>query len=116
MGTERGDYRLRSAFVVTEVALSLMLLVCTGLVLMQLWRMQHVDFGYTTDHLLTLEINVSPGEYAGKDLDAVLYRPLEEKVRAIPGVTAAGYNRLDPAAELGLEQRDQHGRQAARSA
>jgi len=96
VGTERGDYRLRSAFVVTEVALSLMLLVCTGLVLMQLWRMQHVDFGYTTDHLLTLEINISPGEYAGKDLDAILYRPLEEKVRAIPGVTAAGYNRLVP--------------------
>ncbi len=96
VGTERGDYRLRSAFVVTEIALSLMLLVCTGLVLMQLWRMQHVDFGYTTDHLLTLEINVSPGEYAGKDLDAAIYRPLEEKVRAIPGVTAAGYNRLVP--------------------
>jgi predicted permease len=95
-GTERGDYRVRSAFVVTEVALSLMLLVCTGLVLLQLWRMQHVDFGYTTDHLLTLEINVSPGDYAGKDLDAALYRPLEEKVRAIPGVTAAGYNRLIP--------------------
>jgi putative ABC transport system permease protein len=95
-GTERGDYRLRSAFVVTEVALSLMLLVCTGLVLIQLWRMQHVDFGYTTDHLLTLEINVSPGDYAGKDLDAALYRPLEEKVRTIPGVTAVGYNRLIP--------------------
>jgi predicted permease len=96
VGTERGDYRLRSLFVVIEVALSLMLLVCTGLVLMQLWRMQHVDFGYTTDHLLTLEINVSPGDYAGKDLDVALYRPLEEKVRAIPGVTAAGYNRLVP--------------------
>jgi putative ABC transport system permease protein len=95
-GTERGDYRLRSAFVVTEVALSLMLLVCTGLVLIQLWRMQHVDFGYTTDHVLTLEINVSPGDYSGKDLDASLYRPLQEKVRAIPGVTAAGYNRLIP--------------------
>jgi putative ABC transport system permease protein len=96
VGTERGDYRIRSAFVVVEVALSLMLLVCTGLVLMQLWRMQHVDFGYTTDHLLTLEINISPGDYAGKDLDAALYRPLEEKVRRIPGVTAAGYNRLIP--------------------
>ncbi len=100
-GTERGDYRLRSAFVVIEVALSLMLLVCTGLVLMQLWRMQHLDFGYTTDHLLTLEINVSPGDYAGKDLDAALYRPLAEKVRAIPGVKAVGYNRLIPLIEWG---------------
>ncbi len=95
-GTQREDYRVRSAFVIAEVALSLMLLVCTGLVLMQLWRMQHVDFGYTTDHLLTLEINASPGDYAGKDIDAALYRPLEEKVRAIPGVSAAGYNRLIP--------------------
>ena len=86
---------------VAEVALSLMLLVCTGLVLMQLWRMQHVDFGYTTDHLLTLEINVSPGDYAGKDLDAALYRPLEEKARAIPGVKAVGYNRLIPLIEWG---------------
>ena len=95
-GTDRGDYRLRSAFVVTEIALSLMLLVCTGLVLMQLWRMQHVDFGYTTDHLLTLEINAAPGDYVGKDLDAVLYRPLAEKIGAIPGVTGVGYNRLIP--------------------
>ena len=100
-GTDRGDYRLRSGFVVAEVALSLMLLVCTGLVLMELWRMQHLDFGYTTDHLLTLEINVSPGEYAGKDLDATLYRPLAEKIRAIPGVTGVGYNRLIPLLEWG---------------
>jgi predicted permease len=101
VGTGRDDYRLRSVFVVAEVALSLMLLVSTGLVLMQLWHMQHLDFGYTTDHLLTLEIAVSPGEYAGKDLDATLYRPLEEKVRAIPGVKAAGYNRLRPLLEWG---------------
>ncbi len=100
-GTDRRDYRLRSGFVITEVALSLMLLVSTGLVLMQLWRMQHVDFGYSIDHLLTLEINVSPGEYAGKDLDAAIYRPLEEKVRTIPGVTAAGYNRLVPLLNYG---------------
>jgi putative ABC transport system permease protein len=96
VGTERGDYRLRSMFVVAEVALSLMLLVSTGLVLIQLWRMQHLDFGYTTDHLLTLEIDISQGDYAGKDVDATLFRPLEEKVRAIPGVKAAGYNRLIP--------------------
>ncbi|MGA7461339.1 MAG: ABC transporter permease [Candidatus Korobacteraceae bacterium] len=100
-GTDRGDYRLRSVFVVAEVALSLMLLACTGLVLMKLWSMQHVDFGYTTDHLLTLEINVSPGDYTGKDLDAALYRPLEEKARAIPGVKAVGYNRLIPLIEWG---------------
>lgn len=100
-GTERGDYRLRSGFVIAEVALSLMLLVCTGLVLMQLWSMQHVDFGYTTDHLLTLEINASPGDYAGKDLDAALYRPLADKVRAIPGVTGVGYNRLIPLLDWG---------------
>ncbi len=100
-GTDRGDYRLRSVFVVAEVALSLMLLVCTGLALMQLWRMQHLEFGYTADHLLTLEINASPGDYAGKDLDATLYRPLEEKVKAIPGVKAAGYNRLIPLIEWG---------------
>ena len=100
-GTDRGDYRLRSGFVIAEVALSLMLLVCTGLVLMQLWCMQHVEFGYTTDHMLTLEINVSNGDYAGKDLDAALYRPLVEKIQAIPGVKAAGYNRLIPLLEWG---------------
>jgi putative ABC transport system permease protein len=100
-GTDRGDYRLRSGFVIAEVALSLMLLVCTGLVLMQLWRMQHVEFGYTTDHMLTLEINVSSGDYGGKDLDAALYRPLVEKIQAIPGVKAAGYNRLIPLLEWG---------------
>jgi putative ABC transport system permease protein len=100
-GTGRGDYRLRSGFVVAEVALSLMLLVCTGLVLMQLWRMQHVDFGYTTDHVLTLEINAALGDYAGKDLYATLYQPLEEKIRAIPGVKGVGYNWLVPLVNWG---------------
>ncbi len=95
-GTSRADYRLRSVFVVSQVALSLMLLVCTCLVLVHLWQLQHVDFGFTTDHVITLEINASPGEYAGKDLDAVLYRPLTEKLQAIPGVKAVGYNRLVP--------------------
>jgi len=101
VGAERGDYRLRSAFIVAEVALSLMLLVSTGLVLMQLWRMQHLDFGYTTDHLLTLEIDVSHGDYAGKDVDAILFRPFEQRVRAIPGVKAAGYNWLIPLVSWG---------------
>jgi putative ABC transport system permease protein len=95
-GTSRGQHRLRAAFVVTQVALALALLVVSGLLMHMLGSLKNTDLGFSADNVLTAEIDLSPGRYDGRDVMADFYNPLLEKVRALPGVEAAGVIQLLP--------------------
>ena len=82
--------RFRSALVVAEVALSVMLLVAAGLLVRSLLTLQRVDLGFTTDRVL-----VAYTEYAVKeDLADIrtrsrFYSEVLDRLRAVPGVSAA---------------------------
>jgi putative ABC transport system permease protein len=82
--------RLRSALVVTEVALSVILLAAAGLLLRSFQALQHVDLGFTTDRVL-----VAYTEYAVTEDPADLrtrsrfYADVLDRLRALPGVSAA---------------------------
>lgn len=95
-GTSRGQHRLRAAFVVTQVALALALLVVSGLLMHMLGGLRNTDIGFSPDHILSTEIDLSPARYEGRDVMADFYDPLLEKVRAIPGVKAAGLIQVLP--------------------
>jgi predicted permease len=95
-GTSRGQHRLRAAFVVTQVALALALLVVSGLLMHMLGGLRNTELGFSPDNILTTEIDLSPGRYEGRDVMTDFYNPLLEKVRAIPGVEAAGLIQLLP--------------------
>ena len=90
-GTARHQHQLRAGFVVTQIALSLVLVVFSGLLLLMLRRMLQIDFGFNPRNLLALAINIPAGDYKGRDYVRELISPLEARVRAIPGVTAAGF-------------------------
>ncbi|GGG89206.1 ABC transporter permease [Edaphobacter dinghuensis] len=100
-GTTGQQHRMRAGFVVAQVSLSLVLLVFSGMLLLALHRMLSADVGFNSNNLLALEINIPSGDYAAKGRDSVrqLLMPLEERVREIPGVTAAGFS--DQGALLG---------------
>jgi putative ABC transport system permease protein len=100
-GTTRHQHRLRASFVVVQVALSLMLLVCSGLLLLGLRSMLESDLGFNPKNLLTLEVDVPSGAYKGRDIAQALIVPLEERVRAIPGVVAVGSNNMLPIRDWG---------------
>lgn len=100
-GTTRHQHRLRAGFVVVQVALSLMLLVCSGLLLLGLRSMLESNLGFNPKNLITLEVDVPSGAYKGRDVAQALIQPLEIRVRAIPGVAAVGSNNMLPIRDWG---------------
>ena len=80
--------RLRSAFVVAQVASSALLLVVAGLFLRSLGRVNTVDLGMDTSHVLLMTMDTQTRGYS-EDRALQFYGQLLERVRATPGVRAA---------------------------
>ncbi len=93
-GGVRGG-RLRSALVVCEFALSLVLLVAAGLLVRTLWRLQRVDPGFDSRNLDTASLwlpqpnLIETGRYYEQAARVVLFRRILERAEALPGVQAA---------------------------
>src|SRR5262245_1785405 len=85
-----GQHRLRGALVSAEVALSLVLLIGAGLMLKSFYNLQRVNPGFQADHLLTLRIALPPARYTTPQQIGDFYQQLLERLRALPGVQAAG--------------------------
>jgi predicted permease len=80
----------RSALVVAETALALMLLVGAGLLIKSFARLQDVHPGFSTDNVLTAQISLPAARYADAPARSAFWSRLLEKTRAIPGVSSAG--------------------------
>jgi len=82
--------RLRSLFVVTQVALALVLLVGAGLLMKSLSRLQSVDPGFNSKNLLTMRISLPPLKYDTDPKALDFFNRALEQMRALPGVESAG--------------------------
>ena len=89
-------HRLQGALVVTEIALSLVLLVGCGLLLRTLFQLRRVPLGFRTDHILITEPKLPRSKQHGVDLNQVVYRPLLERVQNMHGVIAASLTTVMP--------------------
>ena len=95
-GTGRHQHRLRAGFVVTQMALTLVLLFVAGLLLRLVSRYQNADLGFDAAHIVMFPVEISRAKYAGRDVVADFYRPLEERIHQLPGVKAAGLIDIAP--------------------
>lgn len=95
-GASKVQQRLRSTFVIAQVALSLVLLVVSGILIRNLHGLLSTELNYPADKILTTQITLSPASYAAKDPLVTLYQPLLDRVSTMPGVTAAGLINLLP--------------------
>jgi predicted permease len=83
--------RIGDVLVVTQVALSIVVLVGAGLLVRTLKKIQAVDPGFDTQNVLLFGIN--PGLAGYKDRQtAQLYRQLQQRFTALPGVVSASYS------------------------
>jgi putative ABC transport system permease protein len=82
--------RLRSLMMVSEIALSFMLLVGAGLLIKSFMRLREVSPGFTPANVLTMRVNLLPGKYAEGEPRVQLLRQTLEHLKTLPGVQSAG--------------------------
>jgi putative ABC transport system permease protein len=83
-GRER--QRARNLLVVSQLAVTFVLLVGAGLMLRSLDKLQHVDPGFRPENVLTMQIDLDWTVYSGDAERREFYRSLLERSRNIPGV------------------------------
>ena len=89
-GSTAASGRLRSALVVSEVALAVVLAIGAGLMMRSFANLLQVDLGFVPDHRVAVNFTISTARHPGDAETRQVYRDILEKVRTVPGVVAAG--------------------------
>jgi putative ABC transport system permease protein len=84
--------RLRSALIIAEVALSIVLLAGAGLMIKSFLLLQRVNPGFNPERLLTLETFLPPARYPNARKQAAFYQQVGQRLAAVPGVQLIGAN------------------------
>ena len=93
INARQGHFRLGNILVVTQVTLTVVVLVGAGLVVHTLQNLRHLDPGFATGNLLTFDVDATLTHYKGERL-AGFYRDLRDRFTAIPGVLSASYSNM----------------------
>jgi predicted permease len=85
-----GSSATRSALVVIEVALSLVLLIGAGLMIRSLRKMQTIDPGFDQHNVLTMNVQVNKKLFANATEESQFFNQVLDRIRSLPGVDSAG--------------------------
>ena len=96
--SSRSHGRFRSALVIAEVALSMVLLVAAGLLLRSFSLLYHVNAGVRLDHTLTMAISLPDTGIPNPARTAAFLQQLTARVRTVPGVNSVGLSTCAPVA------------------
>jgi putative ABC transport system permease protein len=89
-GGQTSNKRIRSIFVVSEIALAVVLLAGAGLLVKSFINLQQIDRGFNADNVLTMVLRLSDSKYSQDPQVVNFFRDVLEHTRALPGVRAAG--------------------------
>jgi len=82
--------RLRSSLVLGQIAMTLVLSIGATLMVRSFWTLLHVPTGFSADQVLTARITLPRSRYPNANRIAALHRDVLDRLRAAPGVQAAG--------------------------
>ena len=100
-GSAARGARIRSAFVVVEMALALVLLVGAGLLVRSFTMLLRVDPGFDPGHTITIKVSIPTARYDTGDKQRAFFDQLFQKFDALPGVKSAGGTSFLPLNGLG---------------
>lgn len=92
-----GHARLRSALVIGEIAVALVLLTACGLLLRSFEKMRQVDLGFRADHMLIAGYGLPQKQYSTQPQVDNFNAELLRRVQQLPGVKSAGLTSFMPA-------------------
>jgi len=96
-GTEgAGRQRVRRALVISEVALAMVLLVCSGLLLRSFAKLLNVQPGFDSTNVLTMRLALPWGKYQGPKPVGAFSKTLLDRVTTMPGVLDAALANQPP--------------------
>ena len=88
--------RLRSVLIISEVALTLVLLVCAGLLIRTVMRLRNVDTGFSAQNVLALDIGLPGTKYPKPGDKLAFFKEVTARIMALPGVKAVGTTSVLP--------------------
>ena len=91
-----GQQRMRSALMVGQVALALVLLVAAGLLVRTFQRLQQVDLGFNPDGVLTMTVTLPDYRYGDATGRRRFFKEATDAVMRVPGVRSAGFVNVLP--------------------
>src|SRR5579863_7425419 len=89
-GLRLARHRLRGLLVISELALSLMLLIGAGLLIRSFVRLQGIPPGFTTDHVLSMQVWASGPKYREDKAVVQFYREIADRITRLPGMKTEG--------------------------
>jgi predicted permease len=89
-------HRLRAGLVVGEVAVAVILVVGAGLMTRSFLQLLHVDLGFRPDHVLVVNYSIGDAHQGTRGQFRGYYSEVLDRVRAVPGVVAAGATKAIP--------------------
>ena len=92
--TGRAQQRIRSSFVVVELAVSLVLLVGAGLLIKTFWKLRNVEPGFNAGHLLTMRVELPESRYKEVGPQTRFRTQALANLNSLPGVQAAMISEL----------------------
>jgi len=111
-GATAGRGRIRAGLVIVEVALSALLLVGAGLLVRSFIELQRVSAGFNPSGLVSYSISLPSERFNTAEKSTQLYERINERTRALPGVTHIGmisslpFSGQNSQSSFGIEGRD----------
>ncbi|MGI8732779.1 MAG: ABC transporter permease [Pyrinomonadaceae bacterium] len=88
--------RLRSALVVSEIAMTLVLLVCAGLLIRTVMQLRNVYTGFDPQNILAMNIGLPGIKYPKPENQIAFFKQATDRIASLPGVKAAGITSVLP--------------------
>lgn len=100
--TSYRGYRIRALLAITEVALSIVLLISATLLIRSFQRLSQTEIGFNPSNIVTMQLPLSTRRYSEIPQQASLYRQIIGSVTALPGIRAGAIASSLPI--IGVEQ------------
>ncbi|HEY8184857.1 MAG TPA: ABC transporter permease [Pyrinomonadaceae bacterium] len=110
-GPSASRNRLRSVLVVSEIAMTLVLLVCAGLLIRTVMILRNVDTGFNPKNILAMNIGLPAIKYPKPENQIAFYKQVLDRLATLPGVRAVGTTSVLPLSDnfdgrgIGVEDR-----------